>query len=369
MTKWVPVSKGVLDISDSAKSGHDAELAITPVQPGVCIALSDGPADLWRSLIGGREEESFDAEEFSLIRIFHEYGIAAPTPHPLTVSELHAPWLSSPQHELVYALLAHVLRDEAIEGVFIKGPVEYAQGLRYREHSGDVDVWIHPSQVRRLAEAMRPWGWTLRNDVFIGHSRTLIPETWGCAIDVHTRFPGMATEPEQAFQMLMQNTQQWEFAGISVAVPSKPLAAVIRALHDLRPSGREPYSSSKTQEAAQILELAGAETIQLTREFGALAPLYDSLRLAFPHEEIDLQDALWPDRWHSLAAPNLAVGLVRSLRATAPRDRLPALFRLVWPDRRTAIESAARSGHTTDNALAARAIRMWCGILRLGRRN
>lgn len=369
MTEWVPVSRGALDISDSSKTGHDAELAITPVQPGGCIALSDGPADLWRSLVGGREEDSFVAEELDLIRSFHEYGIAAPAPHPLTVSELRTPWLSSPQHELVYALLAHVLRDAEIDGVFIKGPVEYAQGLRHREHSGDVDVWVHHSQVHRLAEAMRPWGWTLRSDVFIGHSRTLIPETWGCAIDVHTRFPGMALEPEEAFQTLMRNTQQWEFAGVSVAVPSRPLTAVIRALHDLRPSGRESYSAGKTQEAARILKLAGPETIRIAREFRALAPLSGSLRLAFPEEEIDLRDAPWPDNWNSLAAPNFAVGLVRSLAATAPRDRLPTLFRLVWPDRRTAIESAARSGHATDNALAARAIRMWCGILRLWRRN
>lgn len=369
MTEWVPVGRGVLDISDSARSGHDAELAITPVRPGDCIALSDGPADLWRSLIGGRDEDSFDEQELDLLRAFHEYGIAAPAPHPLTVSELRTPWMSSPQHELVYALLAHVLQDEAIEGVFIKGPVEYVQGLRHREHSGDVDVWIHHSQVQRLAEAMKPWGWTLRSDVFISHSRTLIPETWGCAIDVHTRFPGMATDPEEAFKILMQNTQPWEFAGISVSVPSRPLAAVIRALHDLRPSGRDPLTPAKTEEAARTLKLAGPDAILVARELGALAPLAESFQMAFPEEEIDLRDVSWPDNWHSLAAPNLAVGLVRSLRATAPGDRLAALFRLVWPDRRTAIESAARSGHPTDNALAARAIRMWCGILRLGRRD
>ena len=128
------------------------------------MGLAGVPAVLWRKLLDGPVPDAGlnDAEQ-ALIREFAAVGIASDDPlHPARILELRVPWMSSPVHEMVYALVASVARDHGVDAISIKGPMLHRQGLRAREHSGDVDVWADPAHLEVLCGALEAWGWNGR---------------------------------------------------------------------------------------------------------------------------------------------------------------------------------------------------------------
>ena len=142
---------GALDLREAAFVDADADCAVTPVLPGEPVILTTAAGELWRKLVARPVEDSdLGPDDRSLAREFADYGIASSNlAHPHRTTTLGRPWLSSPTHELVYALIATVAADADIPLVFIKGPMQHAQGIREREHSGDVDIWVLRSTAGR----------------------------------------------------------------------------------------------------------------------------------------------------------------------------------------------------------------------------
>ncbi|UJP08910.1 hypothetical protein L2X99_10495 [Microbacterium sp. KUDC0406] len=248
-----------------------------------------------------------------------------------------APWLSSPQHELVYALLSRVAARLDIDIVFIKGPILHAQGLRSREHSGDVDCWVRPGQDIRLAEAMRAWGWRPFYSAFTGtdipHSLSLFAGGWGCAVDVHTRFPGMNLDPVIAFEQVLATSERRTFAGNDLRTPSRPVGAVIFALHEMRPADGLPPSVAKVASAVSTLRAAGADAIAASGLLGAGYVLNPVLQDVFPDARIELSRTGKPPHWDLREMPMGPRKYLRAVGRIRARDRVRVLFRLIWPSK------------------------------------
>ena len=183
---WVAVSYGALDMRGWGEPSPDVEIMLLPVHPiDEPIGLRGEPAALWRRLIDGPVNDTDLSEsERELVHEYEVVGLASREPnHPARITTLSRPWLSSPLHELVYSLVANVARENCIEAVFIKGPMLHQQGLRKREHSGDVDVWVDPTHIVRLSRSVQQWGWSEHQGLWTGiptaHSITVQPRFWG----------------------------------------------------------------------------------------------------------------------------------------------------------------------------------------------
>lgn len=372
MTRWVAISYGALDCTGVEGFVEGTEIVLLPVIPTGPIAIKGEAAALWVSLIGGREGLSFAPEERSLLEEFREFGIASESPHPYELSSLKKPWFISPLHELVCALVACVAKQNSIDVAFIKGPMQHAQGLREREHSGDVDVWVRHEDRARLATAMERWGWTPVTGLFtgslVGHSQTLLPSEWGCSIDVHTRFPGITVSDDDAFQQLLRRSETWEFAGRQSLAPEKSMSAVLRALHDLRPRSGDSSPTPETPIALQALHVAGEDTIQVAEELGALGVLGATLKLTFPDIDIDMRDATIPQEWDYLSASTKAKKYWVGLTKLPWRKRPRALFRLIWPNRKSALAYSEAHGRQSKKAIAARFQRIGDGMREIFRK-
>lgn len=333
---WRSVAVGALDLVGHPIGEEGYELLLLPINAGAPAYLWGDGAATWRRLLEHpAADETLDEHTSDVVRQLEEMGLATASPDvDRGAVELSPPWLRSPQHELVYALLAEVARQNAIEIVFIKGPALHAQGLRAREHSGDVDCWVRPGNEVRLAEAMVAWGWTPLYSAFLGtgvpHSLTLQPAEWGCAIDVHSRFPGMAISPEVAFEYVQARSEFRAYAGVRVRTPSRSEHAVITALHELRPThGRQP-NPVQAANARHALEAAGHDTIRSANDLGAGYVLRQVLREAYGESSIDGLATPRPEDW----AWRSASGPRRYVKAflTVPwRHRARVLGRLIWP--------------------------------------
>ena len=337
MSHWIATSFGALDLSRDELNAQGYEIAVIPTRAATPLLLFGDGARLWRRLCESAiDETTLDPDERALLTEFEQTGIAAPrteTNHNLT--RLRDPWLSSVMHELVYALIAHVARANGIELVFIKGPTLHAQGIRERRHSGDVDCWVLPGEDIRLADAMREWGWVPLYSPFSGtgvaHSLTLRPMQWGCAIDVHTRYPGMTVEPAAAFGVVLERSEPREFAGVVARTPDSATHAVIAGLHEMRPFVGAPPGRRHVALAASALRTVGPEAIALSARLGASYALAPALESAFPGERVEFVDMKVPEDWGwRLTASNARRHLKAAM--TAPLRKRPGIFlRLVWP--------------------------------------
>ncbi|MFB8189662.1 hypothetical protein ACFC14_10085 [Microbacterium sp. NPDC055988] len=297
--------------------------------------MGDGAA-VWEQLVDGTLEDSALTPE--LIQILEEMeamGIASTdTTHPARVVGVDPPWLSSPLHEIVYSILGRVADDNGVEVVFIKGPVLKAQGLRTREHSGDVDCWVEPGTDVRLARAMQPWGWQPAMSAFTStpvlHSLTLRAPTWGCAVDVHGWFPGMTISAEEAFGEVFRSAELHTFAGYTVKTPGPPMHAVISALHDVRPFG-SPTSRESVVRAARVLERGGEDTVRVAATVGAQFALKDAFAEAFPALTRDWKDAPVPIDWEWRSQRTMLRAYVAALRTLPPSQRIRTVYRILWP--------------------------------------
>lgn len=189
---------------------------------------------------------------------------------------------------LGHALVARVAAELGIRAFFIKGPVSVLQGLRQPRTSGDVDVFVAPSDLETLLEGLLDRGWRKRpvNPDFITfprHSVTLFHHDWPCCIDVHFRFPGIEVTAVDAFEIMWQNTEGVALAGQDVRIPSKVLAIIVLALHALRAPqmpasrGELTFLARLTQEKNLVLPI-----FELATSIGSLAALRPFLEGLLP---------------------------------------------------------------------------------------
>lgn len=349
---WTAVAFGALDLRESAFEDQGFEIVVVPVHPGVPVFLMGQGAEVWRSLLDDPvDDREVDSETLEVLATLEQMGLASRDEDTeARVSQLTAPWLVSPLHELVYALIARVARAHAIDVFFIKGPTLHAQGLREREHSGDVDCWVRPGDDVRLAEAMRSWGWTPLFSPFTGtgvtHSLTLEAGEWGCSIDVHTRYPGVDLAMSDAFELALAETEPRVFASTVCATPRHELHGIIAALHSVRPFIGTPARDSNHREAAHALGQAGSGAIEMAERLNAVYALEPSLRLAFPDLARSYPDARPPADWTWRLTPSAPRRHLRALATVPLHLRLVVVGRLLWPSAEV-LEAAGEMPGTT----------------------
>lgn len=305
-------------------------------------------ADLWGALLAAETaDEELTDEQRILAREFEQAGIASQNAlHSARTRSVRAPWLSSFQHELVYATAARVAEATGVRVLFIKGPPLHAQGLRKREHSGDVDLWVDPDRVGVFCHAMGEWDWVTRSNFLASfpglfHSHTLRPAVWGCEIDTHVRYPGVTRPPSEAFETLWEASETMEFAGVPARVPSRAAHAVIQALTLVRPSPGRTIAIAVREAAIEVLRTGGSDSLRFAERLGATGALSSELRSAFP--EAAIPDSPSPPEWSWLAQPNPARVYLGMLR-TIPWQQRPKLLWLILTRRHNEHLADQKSG-------------------------
>lgn len=368
MTSWIATAYGALDLRTWHENQSDIDIMLLPVKHSEPIGLAGPYSQFWLRLVDSPvSEEDLSINEHQLIREYEAAGIASRDySHPARITGVEPPWLRSPLHELVYSLLASVARDNGVRIVLIKGPMLHAQGLRDKEHSGDVDAWVDPEDQMRMTRLMEKWGWVyapgLWGDSPAYHSLTLRPDGWGCEIDLHRHMPGCATSDASAFEALFSNSIEQSFAGVSVHVPTTEAHAVILALHLLRPQRRNPAPGNH-EPVQRAFRRAGIGALRFSDKIQASAVLHKDLSEAFPESTV-VADYEPPLNWKWREETNQFKKYLIALKMVPPVQRLRVLMRILWPEAQTAIRFDRNRGGTAQTALSARAQRLKRGLLR-----
>ncbi len=104
----------------------------------------------------------------------------------------------------------------------------------------DNDVLVRPSHVSAFDAALRRSGWlvysTFANGSPFGHAQTYLHDTWGY-LDVHRLFPGIGTDPSDAFAKLWADRTNVDFAGVPCSLPPIDAQATILVLNAARSPG------------------------------------------------------------------------------------------------------------------------------------
>lgn len=365
---WFAIAHGALDVRGSALFDAGAEILMVPTDPGDALCLVGAGAALWRRLIDRAPvgDADLDPAEREMLAQMSVAGLVSRDPsHPARVLRLDPPTLSSPLHELVYALTARVAAQHGIPCVFTKGPALFLQGLREREHSGDVDVWCDPAQGDILAAALEPWGWSREPDPWRGtsvhHTATMTPHGWGCEIDVHRRFPGLTLADADALAIVLRDAEPMRFAGVEIRVPRADTHAVLAAVHAVRPViGAGPRTRATSDTAALLLARAPG-SLDRARELGAVGVLRDELAPLAPPGSLDGDHGV-PRDWAWRAESSRARAYWAALRGEPPTTRARLLLRFVWPPDDIALASARRAGEATNDPDRARRRRLVRGL-------
>lgn len=366
---WIPIAFGALDIHDSPLFAPEAEILILPALPGEASCLVGAAADLWRRLVASAPVpgDALRADENALLEKLRDAGfVALGETHPAAVSTLRPPVLSSVVHELVYALVARVAAAHDIRCVFIKGPALHHQGLRDREHSGDVDVWCDPTRIDDLADALESWGWRRAADPWHGtlvhHTVTMLPGAWGCEIDVHRRFPGLVLDDASAFEAVMRDARTVRYADVDILVPAPDTHAVVAALHAVRPMiGAGPRSAHASAAAATILGRTGG-TVRKARELGAVPALLAELAPLAAPGSLVADAAGTPRDWLWRAEPDHVRAYWSAMRGEPWHVRARLLLRFAWPPDDVALTSSRQAGEPASTPGRARWSRLRRGL-------
>lgn len=366
---WVATSYGALDIRQLPSAADSGiECMLLPILPASePIGLQGEVAALWRRLVaspvtGGELQD----EQLALVREFETFGLATrDLHHPARTTAVSTPWLSSPLHELVYALVANLAKASGVRVVFIKGPVLHLQGIRKREHSGDVDLWVDPDGVATLRDGLVEWGWTVLPSVWQGpplnHSVALRPEGWGCEVDIHFDLPGIARPGSETFQLLRQLSEPVTFASTTVAVPSAPAHSVIYALHTLRPRVAQARPAALDAEVANTLRLVGTSVVGAAQRLRADAALAPALAAAFP-DEFNAPGYEPPLNWRWRLQPTRIRGYLMLLGGMPLVDQVRFLLRLAWPERDASLAADVARDGRAHSVFGARVRRLLRGI-------
>ncbi|MFV9426880.1 nucleotidyltransferase family protein [Microbacterium sp. S1037] len=362
--RWIPVAFGALDARGIPTLAAEADVLAVPIVPGPALCLVGDGATLWRELVGNapRTPREFTPEENVVLEHLRDRGLVVlGRTHPAAVTHLDPPALSSPLHELVYALVQRVAASLGIRCVFVKGPALHHQGLREREHSGDVDVWCDPARWDELAAALAPWGWEREPDPWRGtsvhHTATMTPTSWGCEIDIHRRFPGLTLDDSEAFEAVFATTTHVRYAGVAVAVPTTDAHAVLAAVHVVRPEIGAGPRSETTSASAKNLLAAADDPLRHARDLGAIAVLRDELSIITGRRVHVPKDAV-PRDWAWRGRPDRLRAYWTALQTLPLSARLRVARRLLWPDDDVALASERRAGVAITSASSARRRRL-----------
>ncbi|MFS0794998.1 nucleotidyltransferase family protein [Microbacterium sp. 1P10AE] len=369
-TGWVAIAAGALDIAGFDTFGADAEILVLPAEPGEPFCLTGSGARLWRRLLTRGPVTPFGEEEREMLDAMTALGIASRDPtHAARLTRVDRPRLSSPLHELAYALTARTAAARGIPCVFIKGPALHHQGLREREHSGDVDVWCPPSRWDDLADALSAWGWSREPDPWRGtsihHTATMIPGEWGCEIDIHRRVPGLTLADADAFDAVVRGSETVVYAGVEVRIPRVEVHAVLAAVHTVRPEiGAGPRSAAASTTAAALLAAAEGSG-EWACELGAVPVLEQELAGLLPEETIALHRHGIPHDWAWRAEPDRIRAYWKALLGESLPTRVRVLWRFVWPPEDMVLTSARHAGDMGVSPVAARWRRFVRGVRNL----
>ncbi|BCW55727.1 hypothetical protein StoSoilB19_31010 [Arthrobacter sp. StoSoilB19] len=238
---------------------------------------------------------------------------------------------------LGHALVSRVADSLGIRVFFIKGPASVIQGLRQAKVSADVDVFVAPSDLHPLMQALQSRGWRERpsdpdNITFPKHSVTLDHPEWPCCIDVHFRFPGMEEPSGSCFETLWANTTHVQLAGQRLKVPTKVLGTLFLALHALR-SPELPACRQELQYLAGVARQGSQSEalLELATATGALAAVRPFLEALLPESVVPA----WPEpsqEWRNRVTAQ-APGSARIIAIVQAswRDKPKMLWRAVFP--------------------------------------
>ncbi|MGF3055985.1 nucleotidyltransferase family protein [Microbacterium sp. YY-01] len=361
---WVAISNGALALEDSGIMGSEYSLLVLPTKPSPPLALNDLGAKSWLQLLEPRTpDQRVGDEERVLLEEMREVGLVSDnSDNSARVKEVAKPWLASPIHELVYALIARVAEERAIPYFFIKGPMLSEYGLRVKSHSADVDVWVEQSAVEELRSALEAWGWSLQpnawNGTDVNHSVTLEPGLWGCEIDIHRRMPGMTEVDSLVFSSLYAHTRKRVFAGVECNVLDRKSAALVYCMHLVRPEIGRVANETTGNIVANALSAAGLGVVDIAKEVGAVTVLRDSLETAFPLATLDVSDGT-PRDWAWRTKRTKLTAYCAALRTLPFRQRGGVILQLIWPSKEAALRSEKLSGGRTHNSTLARIKRLF----------
>lgn len=363
----MPIAAAALDVRGHAAFDPRVEIVLLPVDGVEPLALFGDGARVWRSLVAANPSAEADVPvgDLEIVRDLSSAGLTVfAADHPDAVRSLDAPRYPSPLHELVHVVVARVAEQRGIRCVFVKGPELHRQGLRERDHSGDVDVWCEPRRWVELVTALAPLGWSREPDPWwgtpVGHSATLTPLDWGCQIDVHRRMPGMTMDDDEAFARVFDACESIRVAGSSVRVPRRDPHAVITALHAARPEIGRGIAPSGIDLATDLLRRLD-DPVAACDRLGAIPALSEALRRIVPDAEIPPargapRDWVWRDR------PDRARAYIAALGEYGLHARVSLVWRLVWPSAEVALESARRAGSAAEGPFRARLHRVLRGV-------
>lgn len=369
MADWIAVAYGALDVANR-DDFEGIDVLILPTVPSTPIGITGEVAELWQRLVsGGIDDAALIDDERRLILEFEQIGIASKKlNHPARIKELNKTWLFSPMHELVNSMVGSLARDNGIDLLVIKGPVLAWQGIREKKHSGDVDVWVDPTQIDRLSILLAKWGWVSENDIWDGtdlnHSSALNQTKWGCQIDLHREFPGIGVSREEAFRILIDHSEEIDFAGVTLRCPDREFHVVISALHALRPEVGHGGNQGGLKKATAVLEAVGPLSIECAEQLDALAALDPALRAAFPEHDFREPGPL-PANWTWRAQDNKLVGYLMAMRRLSWWQRLTFVRKVLWPNAEVVKASNDLVGGDTGSVLQLRVRRFRRGFSEL----
>lgn len=366
---WLPLAGGAIDVHDSTAFAPEAELLVVPSEPGEALCLFGPAAALWRRLVAAAPlpPSALTGDETALVEEFRAAGLATlGETHPARITVLRPPVLSSALHELVYALVARVAEARGIRCVFVKGPALHLQGLRDREHSGDVDVWCDPARIDDLVVALEEWGWRRAADPWRGttvhHTVTLAPRSWGCEIDVHRRIPGLVLDDATSFDLVHRDAIPMRFGSVDLLVPDPATHAVLAALHAVRPLiGAGPPPPPAAAAARELLTRAPG-SVHRAREMGAVPALRRVLDPLVAPGSLAADDVGTPRDWVWRQQPDHVRAYRMAMRSEPLPMRLRLVLRFLWPPDDVALASAQQAGETPSTPRRARWSRLRRGL-------
>lgn len=337
MAEWVAVAYGALDVADRDDFGDGVEVLVLPVKPEKPLGIGGEVAVFWLSFVTGPVDDSNlnDEERYLLDEFVHTGIVSRNLDHPARITEVKKPWLLSPMHELVNSMVGSIARDNRIDLLIIKGPVLTWQGIRGKKHSGDVDVWVEPTQIDRLSMLLVKWRWVPENDIWgdtdLNHSSTLNQTEWGCQIDLHREFPGIGVSREEAFRTLIDHSEELDFAGVTLRCPAREFHVIISALHALRPEVGHGGNQGGLKKATAVLKAVGPLSIECAEQLDALAALDPALRAAFPEHDFREPGPL-PANWTWRSQDNKLLGYLMAMRRLSWWQRLRFVRKVLWPN-------------------------------------
>lgn len=164
---------------------------------------------------------------------------------------------------LAHALVQKLAADSGVDLLHLKGPAILEDLRPEGRHSSDVDVLVRPHHLSRLVAALEAVGWEQRTDFSTGsvfaHAANWWHDDWGW-VDVHVHWPGVAIDPEQAYDLLAASAIHHQIAHITCSVPDRTGQLLVLILHSARSIGSTEadyvWSRATASEQARVRALA-----------------------------------------------------------------------------------------------------------------